>query len=86
MKARGSDGTNASRQRDIAATMRTRLRTCDVEDSHPRAGRVAQTNSHWRRMAEQGRAPHNIQRQGSRDDGWTRDPNDELIIAVVKDV
>lgn len=60
--------------------MRACARGDDIDDSHIRAGKVAPSDSHRRKMAvEQFRTPRSIQRRGSRDDGWIIDPDDEPI-------
>lgn len=63
MKTGGTDGTIVGRQCDrVGARARERERGGDVEDSHLRAGRVAPTSSHKRRLADQAqfRAPRII--------------------------
>ncbi|KAI5393241.1 hypothetical protein KIW84_060384 [Lathyrus oleraceus] len=65
-RIRGSDGTIASRQCDIAAA-RTRTAIDDVEDSHIWARRLSPTDSHRRRMTEEARIPRNIRCKVARD-------------------
>lgn len=58
----------------------------DVDDSHTRMGRVATTDSHTRRMAEQAQAPHNIRSKGARAHGRVIDPTDEPDVPVFENV
>lgn len=80
----------ACRQYDraVASESRARAREDDVEDSHIQVGRVALTNSHKRRMTvKKFCVPHSFRRRGSiADDGWTRDHDNETIVASVEDV